>query len=280
MAYEIDFRNENGGSIKRIIWSTDLHFDSSDRTQYRMYFDLVIAHEPDLVLIGGDISNGSSSLAHLANLANVVEKPICFVLGNHDYYYESISKMRKAAKELTQEIPSLHYLTYKGIIPLSDQTALIGHDGWSDAKAGDFFNSEILLNDYFLIEELKRLNQEERYKKLNELGEEAAEYLKKNLLLALKRYDSIVMLTHVPPFEEACLHEGVFADHNWTPHFVGKSTGDAIEIVMKENPSKQLLVLCGHTHWGQDIQILPNLRVVVGHCDLGLPNVQGVILVN
>jgi predicted MPP superfamily phosphohydrolase len=280
MPHEIDFRNENGGPIKRLVWSTDLHFDASDRTQYRLLFDLVNAHEPDAVLIGGDISNGASSLIHLTNLSKKIDKPFYFVLGNHDFYYGSITVIRNEAKKLSSEIPSLHYLTCNGIIPLSEQTALIGHDGWSDAKAGDYFNSDVMLNDYYFIEELKRLNQEERFQKLNELGEEAANYLKQNLVKALETYERVVLLTHVPPFEESCLYEGLPADGNWTPHFVGKATGDAIEGVMKENPNKQLLVLCGHSHWGQDIQILPNLRVVTGHADLGIPNVQGLIFVN
>lgn len=280
MPYEIDFRNENGDAIKRVVWSTDLHFDASDRAQYRTFFDLVVAHEPDFFLIGGDISNGISSLTHLSNIAKLINKPIYFVLGNHDFYYGSIPAIRKEAEKLKREFPNLHYLTCKGIVPLSKQIALIGHDGWSDAKAGDYANSDVMLNDYFFIEELKRLNQEERFVKLNELGEEAAKYIKENLVKALKTHDRVILLTHVPPFEESVLYEGVPADSNWTPHFVGKSTGEAIEAVMKENPNKQLLVLCGHAHWGQDIQILPNLRVVTGHADLGIPNVQGLIFVN
>jgi 3',5'-cyclic-AMP phosphodiesterase len=277
---EVDFRNANGGSIKRIVWSTDLHLDAADRAQYQLFFDLIAAHEPDLILIGGDISNGLSSLFHLTTISKRIDKPVYFVLGNHDFYYGSIFENRKEAEKLTREVPNLHYLTHNGIIPLSEQTALIGHDGWSDAKAGDYENSDVMLNDYFFIDELKRLTQEERQKKLNSLGEEAAEHLKKNLIEALKTYDRVVILTHVPPFEESCLYEGLPADDHWTPHFVGKSTGNAIEAVMKENPDKQLLVLCGHSHWGQDIQILPNLRVVTGHSDLGIPNVQGLIFVD
>lgn len=280
MGHEVDFRNEEGGPIKRLIWSTDLHFDAADRSQYQLFFDLVNAHEPDFVLIGGDISNGVTSLTHLNNLAKVIDKQFYFVFGNHDFYYGSILEIRNEAKKLTREVPRLHYLTDNGIIALSEQTALIGHDGWSDGRCGDFLNSDVLLNDYLLIEELKRLNHEERLQKLNELGTEAAEFLKKQLKTALETYERVVLLTHVPPFEESCLYEGLPADGNWTPHFVGKATGDAIEAVMKLHPNKQLLVLCGHSHWGQDIQILPNLRVVTGHSELGIPNVQGLIFIN
>ena len=280
MGYEIDFRHQEGGAIKRLVWSTDLHFDAAERSEYQLFIDLVNAHEPDAVLIGGDISNGNTSLAHLNNLAKGIDKQIYFVLGNHDFYYGSILRMRTATKKLMQEIPKLHYLTDNGIVALSKQTALIGHDGWSDARCGDFLNSDVTLNDYFLIEELKRLNHEERFQKLNQLGTEAAEYLNEQLVKALESYDRVILLTHVPPFEESCLYKGQPADGNWTPHFVGKATGDAIEAVMKKLPNKQLLVLCGHSHWGQNIQILPNLRVLTGHSELGTPNVQGLIFIN
>lgn len=277
---EIDFRNENGGPIKRLIWSTDLHFDAADRAQYRTYFDLIKVNEPDFVLIGGDVSNGATSLIHLTNLAKLIEKPFYFVLGNHDFYYGSIAAIRSDAQKLTIDIPRIQYLTGNGIFALSEKTALIGHDGWSDARAGDYHHSDVMLNDYFLIDELKRLNNEERFVKLHELGAEAADYLKKQLEKALESYERVVLLTHVPPFVESCLYEGLPADSNWTPHFVGKATGEAIKEVMKNHLDKELLVLCGHSHWRQDVEILPNLRVVTGHSVLGIPNVQGLILIN
>jgi len=280
MTHEVDFRNSDGVQFKRLVWSTDLHLDAADRSQYHVFRELVKAYEPDVVLIGGDISNGVGSLLHLTNLAKFIDKQFYFVLGNHDFYYGSIPQIRDEAKQLMKEIPQLHYLTDNGIVALSEQTALIGHDGWSDARCGDFFNSDVLLNDYFLIDELKRLNQDERSQKLQELGSEAAKFLKKQLLIALKTYKRVVLLTHVPPFEEACLYEGVPSGPSWTPHFVCQAAGEAMESVMKEHPEKQLLVLCGHSHCGQDVQILPNLRVLTGQSELGNPNVQGLIFVD
>lgn len=277
---EIDFLSPKGGTIKRLVWATDLHLDAVDKVQYRMFFDLVSAYTPDIVLIGGDISNGEASLIHLNNLSKLIPKQFYFVLGNHDFYHGSIVKIRAQAKELTREIPALHYLTDNGIIALSETTALIGHDGWSDGRAGDFLNSTVMLNDYLLIDELKRLTQEERLQKLNQLGSEAANFLKQQLSAALKTYERVVLLTHVPPFVEACLYDGVPCDANWAPHFVGQATGTVLETLMKQHPDQQLLVLCGHSHTGQDIHILPNLRVVTGHSELGLPNIQGVIYVN
>lgn len=280
MTHEIDFRSDNGGPIKRLIWLTDLHLDAKDKAQYRYFFELVMAQEPDSILIGGDISNGIASLNHLTQLHALIQKQFYFVLGNHDFYYGSIAQIREEARYLTVENPQLHYLTGDGIIPLSECTALIGHDSWADARAGDFMNSDVMLNDYFLIEELKRLNQEERKQKLGEMGSEAAETLKRQLVEAFGNYERVILLTHVPPFVEACLIEGHPCDANSAPHFVSVAVGEALREVMAGVPAKELLVLCGHCHCAQDVNIMPNLRVVTGQSDLGLPDIQGLIFVN
>lgn len=280
MNYEINFLNEKRGDIKKILWSTDLHFDAAEKKQYKLYCELVLAHEPDIIFIGGDVSNGVSTFAYLQHLSKVINKPIYFVLGNHDFYYGSIIEIRSLAKHLSGELKTLHYLTESGALELTQDTCLIGHDGWSDARAGDYQNSEIVLNDYLLINDLNRLNSEERQNKLMALGDEAANYLKSQLELAFKKYDRAIILTHVPPFIESCLYKGKPADDNWLPHFVSLATGKALEEVMKMNPEKKLLVLCGHSHSGQNIEILPNLQCVTGHSELGLPNIQGMVLVN
>lgn len=281
MSDEIDFRSEGKEApVKRVVWSTDLHFDAGDRSKYHLFFDLLASYEPDIVLIGGDISNGDISLAYLSNLAQVINKQCYFVLGNHDFYYGSITKTRERARQLSEKFPKLCYLTDRGIFQLSDTTALIGHDGWSDGRAGDFMNSNVMLNDYLYIEELKRLNHEERLVKLNQLGQESADYLKKEVEKAFETYERAIVLTHTPPFEKSCLHKGLPADDNWLPHFVCKAMGEALEKVMLHHPEKHLLILCGHTHWGHDIQILRNLRVVTGQSELGIPSVQGLIFVN
>ena len=280
MEQEIDFRGGLGNGIKRLAWSTDLHFDAAEKAQFILYKDLLKAYEPEMILIGGDISNGAGSIDYLVNLSDEIKKPIYFVFGNHDFYYGSIKAIREEAKKVCSRHRGLHYLTDSSVISLTKETALIGHDGWSDGRAGDFLGSDVLLNDYFLIEELKKLNHEERLKKLNALGDESAKYLEKQLRSALKTHSRVILLTHVPPFEESCLYGGVPADKDWSPHFVCKAVGETVEKVMKEHPEKSLLVLCGHSHWGQDINILPNLRVVTGHSELGIPNVQCIVLIN
>lgn len=280
MIHHVTFKTSPTAPAKTLVWLTDLHLDALDREQQQQFFNLIRDQHHDAILIGGDISNGSSSLMHLRKLVSLSEKPVYFVLGNHDYYHESIAKMRSLAEEIGVEFPHVHYLTTAGIIPWNSSVGIIGHDGWADGRAGDFLRSPVMLNDYFLIQELTGLTPDERLKKLNELGSEAAEYLREKLVRAFLRYERVILLTHAPPFREACLYEGRVCDDNWAPHFVCQILGDDLLEIAKKYPDHQLLVLSGHSHSRADIQVLPNLRVLVGHSELGLPAIQGILHVN
>lgn len=280
MTDEIIFSEGDRLRGKKLLWSTDLHFDAANREEYLQFIERANEFKPDVVLIGGDICNGYNALFHLKILGEQIKKPIYFVLGNHDFYYGSIVKMRGMASAFSRKSSSVKYLVDLGVVELTRTTALIGHDGWADGLTGDFLNSTIQLNDYILIDELRNLEQHERLKKLNELGSEAAYYLEKNLLLALNKYRDVVLLTHVPPFREASLWEGKMSDDNWAPHFVSTTTGIAIKKVMEQHPSKKLLVLCGHTHGKANVYILPNLQVLTGASEYGEPTIQGLIFIN
>ena len=70
-----------------------------------------------------------------------------------------------------------------------------------------------MLNDYLLIEELTGLDRATRLRKLNALGDEAADHLRSLLPYALAHFRRVLTLLHVPPFREACWHEGRVSNH-------------------------------------------------------------------
>lgn len=279
LRHEIQF-SAHAEPKKKLLWLTDLHLDAADIAFTGEFLKMIESHHPDGVLIGGDISNGYASLLRLKEIASKLSCEVYFVLGNHDYYYGSISNIRKMAALLTQEIPPLHYLTQSNVIELAPDTALIGDDGWSDAREGDFLHSTVVLNDYFLIDELKELTPLDRLHKLNSLGIESAKHMEKILRLALEKYERIILLTHVPPFIEACYSGGKVSDSNWSPHFVNKAAGDVLRALMTSHPHHELLVLCGHSHEPADVKILPNLHVLAGESQLGMPGIQGIVSID
>ena len=115
--------------------------------------------------------------------------------------------------------------------------------------------------------------------KLKSLGEEAATYLETNLSKALEKYQKVLLLTHVPPFREACRWEGRMSDDDWAPHFVGFQTGERLVNLMQKHPKLELIVLCGHSHQPANVTILPNLTALAGESHLGLPQIQGIVFV-
>lgn len=83
--------------------------------------------------------------------------------------------------------------------------------------------------------------------------------------------------THVPPFKEACWHDGEISDDKWLPHFACKAVGNVLEKLMIEHPDRQMTVLCGHTHSSGRAEILPNLFVKTGGAEYGSPAIQEII---
>jgi len=136
-----------------------------------------------------------------------------------------------------------------------------------------------MLNDFGLIEEFGGFDEDpqERLAKLHALGDEAAAHFRAVLPAAQSRFRHVIALTHVPPFRESCWHEGKVSDDNWLPFFSCKAVGDALVEAMAMAPDRKMTVLCGHTHSGGEVQILPNLRVLTGGARYGQPAVQRVL---
>jgi predicted MPP superfamily phosphohydrolase len=278
--FKIDYRTNFSRPGVKILWLTDLHLDNLDANQVQNFYQTIQGVLPDVLLVGGDIWDGSRSLAALTALHNFLKVPIYFVLGNHDFFYGSIQMLRKLAEKEHKNTSALHYLTYSGCISLNTNVVLIGHDGWADGQAGNFFQSKVFLQDYDLIDELKNCSQVELFSRLTDLGAEAAEYLSRSLEKAFQHGKKIILLTHVPPFVEACLYNHQIGNDNWTPHFVALQVGRSLQKIMTAHPDKELLILSGHTHCGADVIIQNNIRVVVGERPANKPVISGCILID
>lgn len=262
---------------KRLVWLTDLHLDHvQEPEKIGSLLVRVRDHQPDAVLIGGDVGESTSTIAYLQLIAETVQVPCYFVLGNHDYYRGSIERTRTRAGLVSRETPNLIWLPSAGIVPISDQVALVGHGCWADTRLGDYDASTVLLTDYMLIEDLRGLEHAARGRVLREFGSEAAGYFRELLPEALDRYPRVFVLTHVPPFHQICRHEGELADENWLPHFSCGAVGDTLVEVMRFRQNRRLIVLSGHTHDAATVEILPNLTAHAGKASYGDPEVQRV----
>jgi 3',5'-cyclic-AMP phosphodiesterase len=265
--------------MKHLVWVTDIHLNFLSMAAVETFCRRIADESPDAVLVGGDIGEAQDVAAYLQILAEFLQRPIYFVLGNHDFYNGSIVQVRSTVSSLARQSEWLRYLPECGVVALTDYTCLIGHDAWGDGRIGNYSGSGVLLNDYLLIQELTGLDKTTRLRHLNALGDEAADYLRGLLPEALARFQRILVLLHVPPFREACWHQGRISDEDWLPHFTCKAVGDVLYEAMGARPDRQMTVLCGHTHGAGTAQILPNLEVKTGGAEYGWPNLQEMLLV-
>ncbi|MHC4179479.1 MAG: metallophosphoesterase [Planctomycetota bacterium] len=268
--------------MPRLAWISDVHLNFLDAPGRREFYAALAAAAPDAVLLGGDTAESPGLCHHLAEMAEALRRPVYFVLGNHDFYRGSIRQTRRLVAQLADQSPLLTYLSRQGVLEIGSRTALVGHDGWADGREGDFDCSEVILNDYLLIEELTKfdgLGELDRHalgSELAALGDEAAGHFAAVLPEALKTGRRVVALTHVPPFRQACWHQGRISDDDYLPHFSCRAVGQVLRETMQSHPESELLVLCGHTHGEGEAHILDNLRVLTAGAEYGQPAIQRV----
>ena len=266
----------------QLAWLTDIHLNFVDDSQRRLFLESV-RDRADAVVISGDIGESHDVGQFLTEMDEVIRKPVYFVLGNHDFYNGSIAKTRLEVAEIARRSKLLEYRTAESVIELTPNTAIVGHDGWADGRFGDYWNSDVIVNDYVLITELSRwfvdysLDKENLIEDLYTLADEPARHFEKVLLDAAGCYRNVIALTHVPPFREAAWYEGKVSDDNYLPHFSCKAVGDVLTRVIQAHPQTNLLVLCGHTHGGGRLQVLDNLQVLTGQARYEKPVIQQVL---
>lgn len=262
---------------KKIAWVSDIHLNFVEFKGFEKFINLIQEISPDMLLIGGDIAEASDVSSYLQRLEQSIDLPIYFVLGNHDFYRGSLSKVRKEVCEISRASDRLFFLDDFSYVELTKDVALVGHSGWADGRLGNYNKSQLMLNDYVFIEEFRGLTKTQRLQKLKELGDIAAFQLKEKIETALKHYKKLLCLTHIPPFRESCWYKGKISDDNYLPHFACKVAGEAIRLIMQSQPDSFLTILCGHTHSSGRVKILENLEVITGSAKYGQPKIQQVI---
>jgi Icc-related predicted phosphoesterase len=260
-----------------LAWATDLHLDTVETPVVSRFCSQLNQLGVSALLVGGDIAESTTVVEWLRVLAVQLKIPIYFVLGNHDFYGGDIASVSDSVSGLQAE--NLWYLPSAGPVCISPRVTLVGHGGWGDCRIGDLEHFAVL-TDYFAIHDLRQTIDEKIFtagvfwrtdliRKLNDLGEEAAEVLRPQLIEAAMNSDTVLVLTHVPPFREACWHEGSISDDKFLPGFTCIALGDLLKSVAAEFSETRFEVLCGHTHGSGSARILPNLNAYTGFGDYG-----------
>jgi len=244
----------------RATWLTDIHLNFLKPLALRAFYDRVRAEQPAVLLVTGDIGEADSVVRFVGELAAIA--PVYFVLGNHDYYRSSIAAVRGAVQRLPMEMT---WLPGCGPLKITPRTTILGVDGWGDARCGDLA-SKVQLSDWQLIDDFKRGDRNET---LQRLGANEARKLREHLAAA-PASEHLLVLTHVPPFPEACIYDDVQSEPAWLPWFTCIATGELLFEHARTHPDQQITVLCGHSHGIGTHQPLPNLTVRTGGWPKGI----------
>ena len=170
-------------------------------------------------------------------------------------------------------------------VKLSKSTALVGVDGWGDGRNGDYENSRLTMSDWIYIAELNKgylRGSDELLKALQRVADKDAQKLCKSVLKALEdtRTRRVIIATHVPPFEEACLYAGTKSTPSGLCFFSSQILGTSLLPIIENNPNIDFLWLCGHTHSKVTVHKQNNLVVKVAPSEYYHPQITEVIHVD
>lgn len=275
--------------MSKFAWCTDIHLDwlDSDESRIVAFTEDLIKTNPQGIFITGDISTARRVVYHLSVLDRIAQRPIYFVLGNHDYYGGSIDDVRKQMKDLSNISPFLKYLPTTNYVPLTPTTAVLGHDGWYDALNGNWQTSNFMMNDWPSIQEFfphaqgmragRRPDMPNIVALSRKLAHEGVTHVQNGIKAATRYHKNLIILTHYPPFAESHIHEGKRGDDYAQPWFTSKMMGDMLLDAARAYPQTKFMVLAGHTHGKFDGKITDNLHVHVGGADYGNPGLANLI---
>jgi predicted MPP superfamily phosphohydrolase len=248
----------------KYLWYTDTHLDKVGPITKLRFLSRIKRENPKAIFLTGDISNGLMTCLDLKLLATCVKCPIYFVLGNHDYHFSSFDETHRKIRELCAKHPNLIWLTESGVVPLTDEVAVIGAEGWYDASNGKSSYLKVT-PDWFLIKDLRELpTMEARIEAFKHLADKSCDLIEEKLETALAQdYKTIYILTHVPPWKEATRNVGTIFENFWLPYNVNIRLGKTIERVMQDRKKRNVTVLAGHTHTDCWIHVSRNIECKV-----------------
>jgi len=273
----------------KLAWVTDIHLDCVDNLQTALNSLNAGLAGCDGLILSGDISTGSSVTYHLRDLEEVVQKPIYFVLGNHDYYFSDILDVRHRVVETTRYMSFSKYL---GAIPyhrLSNSTVIIGSDGWYDAFNGDAIGSDMIMNDWLKIADFKpaiknslmgkTINKSIIMQVAREICKASVNHIIKSIKIVADDSEHVIVVTHVPPFAESYTDDKYknILPQNVIPWYTSKMMGEMLKTAAKTYQQTRFTVLSGHTHSPFEGDILHNLHAKVGKSQYGSPQIAGYI---
>lgn len=260
----------------KIDWITDPHLTHLPSKDVLIQFlDHLYHRDSDALFVTGDIAEGDSIAEYLELLAGAYQRPLYVVLGNHDYYGHWMNTVTQKVERVCQRTPKsiLHWMNLEGVVPLTDDTCVIGHDGWYCGLEGSGVRSLQLRPDFASNHGVRDLvtprTKKAKWDMFCRLSKNSADVVGARALQAREQgFKRILVLTHVPPIREASLYRGRVCDDASAPFYVNGLMGDVLREQAQAHPDIRFEVYCGHTH-SPHVHVEDNLTVHVGAASLG-----------
>jgi 3',5'-cyclic-AMP phosphodiesterase len=251
--------------VKPIIFLTDLHLEKMENAKRAAFIDSLAAKDTDTIILGGDIGLGLNTPIFLAEIATVCRhKKILFILGNHDFFGESFSRIKRTTPLICRNFDNLVFLDEGIIVPIPKKSAcIIGTTGWVDARCGYKERSIAQCTDFAMIQEFKNQTRSESINLMRSVSDESTELLTPVLEEALKKYQHVILTTHFPTFHQAVRFDNKKVSSVTLPFFVNVSLGKGILDAAKRHRRKKITVLCGHTHSDFRGKVADNVEICV-----------------
>lgn len=278
------------GRPARLAWGTDWHLPQATPETQAAFLEHLTTITADLLLFAGDLSHGTLVRDQWA--AITTSMPCLALLGNHDRWDADYDALRTDLRALTaasrlpgREVDSLGAFTYlserEAPVWVTDSTAVIGHDGWYDGRAGVGFDTRARIKDTQYIPALLGLTVSQQWSLYERWAMDATDAIVARATAAFAAGAAHVLcVTHVPPFEIVAGHGGRIGSAETMPFYVNVTLGEALlDLMAGPGAGRSMHVLCGHTHDGIDAVITPSLRVSVGTSVKGAPALQPTLIV-
>lgn len=281
----------------KIVWATDIHLDFITNPRNPVvsaknldtFCGLLNKENPELVLLTGDISIAPHLRDHLLAIETRIKVPLYFVLGNHDFWNGDIETVRATMTAISSESERLRYLSAIPYVPLSNDIALVGHDGWYDGFNGQPNETRFNMNDWYRISDFVQVNgvdsdgldSPDIVAILNVARRQATKAARhvadgiKSCLTHRKPPKKVIIATHFPPFVNP-INASKDTPTDLYPWYSSKTMGDMLLAAANAYPKISFEVFCGHIHAPYEGYIAPNLLLRSGAAEYAAPNVQGV----
>lgn len=236
----------------RALWLTDLHVNRLDQEQYNQLLNRIKISDAEAIWLTGDIGDPPLNWTFLEDLFCIFNKPIYFVLGNHDYYHQQVDATRQKARDFSQSYPNAYYLATEAGFVWEEQF-ILGVGGW--ANTGNIPIKEKTW-DSDAIDDLLRLNNFQLQTKLNELAESDAQTLLLKCAAGITdKIKKVTIFTHVPPTDAMHGKYSIKPLQDNRTIYYSSALSAAFKSLLQDYPDIEFQVYSGHLHQSQVYKI-------------------------